>query len=118
MADLLEQHPPDAPVRYDTGDTPGHYFAPYRGGICHAALAAYPPDRPQTPPTAGGLVGDARCAPHAPHTAYKGGKVRLYEHSPVWQADFDQSRGRPIVGVQADGQGTIVLVTAEPEPSY
>ena len=114
LADLLEQHPPDAPVCYDTGETPGRYFAPYRGGICHAALAAYAPDRPQTPPTAGELAREARSAPQMPHTAYKGGEVRLYDHSPVWQADFDQSCGRAVVGIQPDGQGNVTLITAEP----
>ena len=118
LADLLEQHPPEAPVYFDTGDTPGHYFNPYRGGSSHAALTGYGPDQPQAPPSAGKLASEARSAPQMPHTAYKGGEVRLYGHSPVWYAEYWQSRGRPVVGVGLDEQGRVILATADPEPTY
>lgn len=118
LADRLEQQPPEAPVYFDTGDTPGHYIHAYRGSSSHAALVGYGPDQPQAPPSAGKLAREARSAPQMPHTAYKGGEVRLYGHSPFWHAEHWQSHGRPVVDVRLGEQGRVILATAEPEPTY
>ena len=118
LAELLENHSADAPVRFDTGDKPPHHFDTYRGDYNHAALGTHRPTHRLPPPTAGELARAARNATNMPYIAYKGDEVRLYGQSPVWQAEYGESGGRPVVDAHADAQGDVVLVTAEPEPRY
>ena len=118
MAELLEKHPADAPVRFDAGHKPTNHFDPYRGDYNHAALGTYRPTHRLPPPTAGELARAARNATNLPHISYKGNEAWLYGQSPVWQAEYGESGGRPVVDVHADAQGDVVLVTAEPEPRY
>ena len=115
---MLEQFPPDAPVRYDNGGPAARLFDPYRGDYNHAAMSRHRPVMNLPPATAGQLAYDARSAPNLPHIAYKGDEVRLYSQSPVWLAEYGESRGRAVIDVQTDEQGQVVLVTADPKPRY
>lgn len=54
--------------------------------------------------------------PICPTLPNKGDEVRLYSQSPVWKAEYGDSRGRAVVDAQAHEQGGVVLVTADPEP--
>ena len=118
LAELLDQFPPDTPVRYDNGGQPARNFDPYRGNYNHAAMRQHTPYMNPPPATAGQLAYDARSAPHMLHIAYKGDEVRLYSQSPVWLAEYGESRGHAVVDVQTDEQGHVVLITTDPEPGY
>lgn len=116
LPEMLDQFPPDTPVRYDHGGQAERNFAPYRGNHNHAAVRQHKPYMTPPPATAGQLSYDARNAPTLPHITHKGDEVRLYGQSPVWQAEYGESRGREVVDVQTDEQGHVVLVTADTEP--
>ena len=115
LAERLEQHPTDAPVRFDTGDEPTQCFYPHTTGNANAALGNYSPRHAIPLPNAGQLARAARNTPNEVHVPRRGNAVPLYNESPVWMAEHDEYPGRMIVDVQADGQGGVVLITEEPD---
>ena len=118
LAEMLDQFPLDTPVCYDTGDQAERNFDPYQGNLNHAAMRRHSPYMNLPPATAAQLAYDARRAPNLPHITRKGDEVRLYSQSPVWQAEYGESRGRAVVDVQTGEQGHVVLITTDPEPGY
>ena len=115
LAERLEQRPPDAPVRFDIGGEPTQIFYAYPVGNAHIALGKYSPWHAIPLPNTGQLAKAARNAPHEVHAPTRGYAVNLYNQSPVWMAEYDEFPSRMIVDVQADEQGCVVLVTAEPD---
>lgn len=115
LAERLEQHPADAPVRFDAGGEPTQCFFPRMGGNANAALGKYLPSHAVPLPNAGQLANAARNTPNEMHRSHRRETVRLYNESPVWMAEYDEFPGRMIVDVQADDQGCVVLVTEDPD---
>ena len=115
LAERLERHPADAPVRFDIGGEPTHIFYAYPVGNAHIALGKYSPWHPIPLPNTGQLAKAARNTPNEVHAPTRGYAVNLYNESPVWMAEYDEFPGRMIVDVQADEQGCVVLVTEEPD---
>ena len=115
LAERLERHPADAPVRFDIGGEPTQIFYAYPVGNAHIALGKYSPWHPIPLPNTGQLAKAARNTPNEVHAPTRGYAVNLYNESPVWMAEYDEFPGRMIVDVQADDQGCVVLVTEEPD---
>ncbi len=86
------------------GGNPGE-FRSYRGYYDRLALGSGPRAK-----TVGELLGAARDAVGAPFDGYKGGEFTMDENTALYAANWGESYGDQIVGVEKRGRAVLLLV--------
>lgn len=109
----LERADPTAEVQFDFC-----YLAPtevdsYRGYYEHLALGWKNADAPPYWPKVSELLVTLKAAVGATFEGWKGGRFRMRADTPLWVANRGHSGGTGIVGVDLDGEYTVILRTAK-----
>jgi hypothetical protein len=97
-------------VRFDFGMFACGYRS-YRGDYSEMAIAYTDDAAAATLFTAGGLVNMLRNSIGAVHTGYKGGQYEMYGWTEVHAANWGETPGICIVGVQQSGTDVVLLTT-------
>jgi hypothetical protein len=107
MKALLESCDQTLPVRFECGGCPGDYMS-YRGYYDMIAV-----DHGDTCTVAEFLAKTTE-AIGKEFTGYKGGEFIMTKHTPVWVAEYGQSGGIGIVGIERTADA-VILKTADIE---
>lgn len=111
---LLKSMPQDAPIRLDTGQTPGQLDS-WRGIYRELAFDYDDPPTDRTA-TVAEVLADAESAVGKTFEGYKGGDFLMGRQTPVWVSQYGTSVGpregsTAVVGIKQDG-GIVVIETA------
>lgn len=114
LINALKRCNADADVEFDFC-----YLAPtkvnsYRGYYDHLALGwTDKHDGPGYWPKVSALIAELESAIGKTFTGYKGGEYRMNGSTPLWVANYGQTGGTGIVGLNCEGDMTVTLVTAK-----
>lgn len=113
LIDALAKRPVDQEVRFDFG-----YLAPagldsYRGYYEDLALSFKDTGRhgEHTSPTVAALLGDLRGAVGKSFTGYKGGEFTMGRDTAMWVANYGESGGTAVVGVDERCEYLTIITT-------
>lgn len=108
----LERMPRDADVQFDFCYLRPTKVDSYRGYYDHLALGwSDKSDGDRHWPPVSKVLAELKAAVGATFAGWKGGEYTMSENTPVWVANPGQTGGTGIVGVEREGESTIVLVT-------